>query len=269
MLSGNQTAIKQGIKPRQGNQTNIYFRQQGTKPYYNREPNRTNSMKTGNQTPDGHVLSEKSVRVKASNPVALDFPAFLLWHKIRGFFSIEEAAAIQRIVKILPSGSHVAELGTFQGRSCVAIAAALPPGGILFCVDTFEGTIISPGQTRPPRPDVVRTNLACLNENLLRFGVSDRVRVFVSTTHAASGRFAPDSLGLLFIDAGHDYENVRQDLVDWYPKLAPGGFLVCDDYVSEWPGVQRAIDESGLPGDLIAPSLWMHRKPRQSEVDGV
>ena len=214
-------------------------------------------------------MSEKNVRLKASGHVALDFSALLRWHKIRGFFSIEEASAIQLVVKTLPSGSHVAELGTFQGRSCVAIATALPLGGILFCVDTFEGTILSPGQSRPPSADVVQTNLAALNANLARFGVADRVRVFISTTHAAASRFAPDSLGLLFIDAGHDYKNVRQDLIDWYPKLAPGGFLVCDDYVPEWPGVQQAIDESGLPGELIAPSLWMHHKPMQSEVEGV
>ena len=196
-----------------------------------------------------------------TSEATLDFGELAAWCRIRGFFSIEEAAAIQALVKSLASGARVVELGTFQGKSSVAIATALPPGGMLFCVDTFQNTILAPGESRPPMPEVVRTNVQALKANLTRFRCTDRVKALVSTTHDAASRFAPESLALIFVDAGHDYENVRQDLADWYPKLAPGGVLVCDDYVPEWPGVMRAIDETGLSGQLIAPSLWLHRKP--------
>ncbi len=195
---------------------------------------------------------------------ALDFTgsaALARWLKVTGFFDLEEAMAVQALVKALPEGAQVAELGTFQGRSSVAIAGVLPPGGTLHCVDHFEGALLQPGQAKPPVPEIVKTNLAALKAHLERFGVAGRIKVYVGRTVDAAARFADASLHLLFVDAGHDYASVRADLAAWYPKLAPGGFLVCDDYEEKWPGVVRAVDETGLAGKLIAPSLWAHRKP--------
>ena len=188
-------------------------------------------------------------------------PGLKEWNRIAGYFDLSEALAMQELVGRLPQGARVAELGTFQGRSAVAIACALPPGGVLFCVDHFAGAILAPGQPRPPQEAIIRANLDALLANLDAFGLRDRVTVLKGRTRDAAGRFAPESLDLLFVDAGHDYASVKADLADWYPKLRPGGWLVCDDCVPEWPGVVQAIQESKLPGGLIAPSLWAHRKP--------
>jgi predicted O-methyltransferase YrrM len=189
-------------------------------------------------------------------------PGLKAWTRIKGYFSVEEALAMQELVAGLPQGARVAELGTFQGRSAVAIACALPPGGVLFCVDHFLSTVLAPGQARPPDAEVVRANLDALAANLHAFGVQDRVTVLQATTREAARRFPPESLDMVFVDAGHEYPKVRADLADWYPKVRPGGWLVCDDYTAEWPGVKQAVDESGLPGDYIAPSLWAHCRPR-------
>lgn len=204
---------------------------------------------------------------RAGNPPnPLDFTGSLAlarWLRIRGFFELEEAMAVQALVKTLPRGARVAELGTFQGRSSVAIAGVLPEGGELHCVDHFEGALLQPGQVKPPLPEIVRANLAALEANLKAFGLTARVKVHVGRTVDVAPRFAEASLHLLLVDAGHDYASVRADLETWYPKLVPGGFLVCDDYEEKWPGVVRAVDETGLSGRLVAPSLWAHRKPVQ------
>jgi len=36
---------------------------------------------------------------------------------------------------------------------------------------------------------------------------------------------------LVFVDGNHDYEHVREDCGLWLPHLAPGGWLILDDYV--------------------------------------
>lgn len=185
------------------------------------------------------------------------------WNNIIGFFTLKEAIAIQKIVKQLPEGAQVAELGTFQGRSSVAIAAVLPTGGILHCIDHFEGTILRPGEEKPPTEEVVKRNLNALSAHIEHFGVKEKIRVYVERTDDAVKRFEPESLDMIFIDAGHDYDSVKNDLRHWYPKLKAGGHLICDDYEQKWPGVVQAIHNTGFKGQEIAPSLWMHIKPAQ------
>lgn len=52
-----------------------------------------------------------------------------------------------------------------------------------------------------------------------------------------------ESLGLVYLDAGHDYENVIADLKEWFPKLKKGGVMAGHDYYSDSYGVKRAVHE--------------------------
>ena len=54
----------------------------------------------------------------------------------------------------------------------------------------------------------------------------------------------PDnSLGLLYLDAGHDYDSVMGDLVTWYPKVVKGGVIAGHDFLNPAYGVNRAVME--------------------------
>jgi SAM-dependent methyltransferase len=57
-------------------------------------------------------------------------------------------------------------------------------------------------------------------------------------------------LGLIFVDGDHRYESVREDFLDWWPHLAPGGHMAFHDSLdSERPGfvghagAMRFVDE--------------------------
>jgi O-methyltransferase len=52
---------------------------------------------------------------------------------------------------------------------------------------------------------------------------------------------APDRLALLRLDTDW-YESTRHELLHLYPRLAPGGVLIIDDY-GHWEGCRRAVDE--------------------------
>jgi predicted O-methyltransferase YrrM len=41
------------------------------------------------------------------------------------------------------------------------------------------------------------------------------------------GNFPP----FIFIDGDHSYKGVRQDIIDYFPLLAPGGIMVFHDYL--------------------------------------
>lgn len=74
----------------------------------------------------------------------------------------------------------------------------------------------------------------------------------------------PDkSLDLVYIDASHDYRNVRADILAWLPKLAPGGLMAGHDYAFEPAltkgyGVVRAVHEIFYcPDRVFADSSWL------------
>ena len=185
-----------------------------------------------------------------------DFTGVAEWNEIAGWFDLAKAIAVQQLVKRLPAGARLVELGSYQGRSSVAIAAVMPPDSILFCVDHFQGS----EEHRKMNLDLSGM-LAAFKHNIERFGVKDRVRILAMSTSQAAGHFAPETVDLMLLDSAHDYESVRTDILEWYPKLKPGGLFFCDDYHPNWPGVVQAVQSVGLPGELAAPALWLHRKP--------
>lgn len=185
-----------------------------------------------------------------------DFTGIAEWNQINGWFDLSQAIAIQTFVKQLPPRSKLVELGSFQGRSSVAIAAVLPPESVLYCVDHFQGS----EEHKQWNLDVSNL-LEAFTSNIERFGVKDKIYTLSMSTTEAAQKFEPESVDLVLVDAAHDYDSVKADLLHWYPKLKPGGYLFCDDYQPEWPGVMRAVKTVGLEGKLISGSLWMHRKP--------
>lgn len=75
---------------------------------------------------------------------------------------------------------------------------------------------------------------------------------------AAGGGAVPIANDLIFIDALHDYEHVKQDIALWWPKVRIGGICAFHDFNHKWPGVERAIAESfnlmhvGVAPDSVA-----------------
>lgn len=52
----------------------------------------------------------------------------------------------------------------------------------------------------------------------------------------------PDnSLGLVYLDAGHSYADVYMDLAVWIHKLVKGGIMAGHDFLNKAYGVQRAV----------------------------
>lgn len=57
--------------------------------------------------------------------------------------------------------------------------------------------------------------------------------------------------GLVYIDAAHDYENVKNDIHNYYPKLVEGGIMAFHDFVDNgYYGVKRAVYEFAMENNL-------------------
>ena len=68
-------------------------------------------------------------------------------------------------------------------------------------------------------------------KRLSKFG--DRNSILHTTSLNAVNMFDDKSLDFIYIDAAHEYEEVKMDLKCWYPKLKKGGIFAGHDYVDE------------------------------------
>ena len=102
-------------------------------------------------------------------------------------------------------------------------------------------------------------------------------RTVIRAPSVSAARTLQDaSLDFVFIDAGHDYESVRDDIQAWLPKVKPGGWLSGHDYGhfptgATWEiGVKQAVDEfvtkSGLRLELGANYTWFIKLPQTTNT---
>lgn len=57
---------------------------------------------------------------------------------------------------------------------------------------------------------------------------------------------------LVVIDGGHEYDRASADTRTAQQLVNSGGVIVWDDYLPQWPGVVRAVDETGASAVHIA-----------------
>jgi hypothetical protein len=75
-------------------------------------------------------------------------------------------------------------------------------------------------------------------QNPKQASLLDRVEVLQLSTLDAAAAFSA-SIGLLFVDADHDYEAIRADIRAWSPAIVQEGWIVLHDF-GEWSGPTRA-----------------------------
>jgi hypothetical protein len=78
--------------------------------------------------------------------------------------------------------------------------------------------------------------------------------------------YEDDSLDVVFIDACHEYQCVRDDIAAWYPKIKRGGVMAGHDYYTDggWAGVYAAVTQAFPPQTILHISeeaCWLVKKP--------
>jgi len=76
---------------------------------------------------------------------------------------------------------------------------------------------------------------------MLPFG--ERVSFHRMKSDEACSLFPDESVGIVYIDAKHDYDNVSKDLSLWFPKVSSGGIISGHDFSYSLPGVVHAVTE--------------------------
>lgn len=71
----------------------------------------------------------------------------------------------------------------------------------------------------------------------------DKVTILKGLSTNMAVNVPDESVGLIFVDACHEYECVKNDIEAYYPKIVQGGILSFHDYKSLSYGVNKAVNE--------------------------
>lgn len=153
--------------------------------------------------------------------------------------------------------STMIEVGTWKGASAIEMAGLMkaignPEGSQLICVDTWLGSVEHwLNRTEPTmypamnvkwgRPQLYEQFLA----NVIHSGHEDIIVPFpVNSSTAAKFFLAKGMLAdAIYLDAGHQYDDVMADLIAYWKVLRRGGVLFGDDYILGWIGLVRAVHD--------------------------
>lgn len=80
--------------------------------------------------------------------------------------------------------------------------------------------------------------------------------IYWATTSQAAPMIPDGWADFIFIDAGHSYEAVRDDIANYLPKVKPGGWFGGHDFHPSWPGVQQAVIEKFGAVELLDGYIW-------------
>jgi glycosyltransferase involved in cell wall biosynthesis/SAM-dependent methyltransferase/predicted O-methyltransferase YrrM len=152
---------------------------------------------------------------------------------------------VKELVPMNANTVRFIEIGSYQGGSLMHLDLAFKNKGC-----DLEGLCIDPARHASLVAVVKR-----LGDHITYLPVfSHQALPKVKRWVADGGRPS-----LIFLDGDHGYEGVRQDIIDYYPLLAPGGILLLHDWLPELndqnreaimyhhagsePGVRRACEE--------------------------
>ena len=169
---------------------------------------------------------------------------------VEGWFSPDQLARLTERAAAVPPGGRIVEIGSFRGRSTIAIARCSPHGVEIVAVDPHAGTDRGPQEIAGFAAAAAEDHDAFL-ANLDRAGIRDRV------TYVR--RFSRDALAdvagrvdLLHIDGAHRLAPARHDLRSWGSRVPPGGCLLVHDAFSS-VGVTAAVG-----AELLLSRQWRY-----------
>lgn len=201
-----------------------------------------------------HLL--KCFEYQRESPIYLAATGYFFGYQspnIAGWFSYPEQLFLYQTGKLMESAI---ELGSWKGKSTHALLSSGCPH--VYAIDHWKGSEFEPEAHAEAKSGSVfeefKKNVGHF-ENLTIINKDINEAVLATTDRAVD---------MVFIDAGHTYEEVKNDIKKWKGKAR---ILLCGhDYCAGWPGVIQAVDEELGGPDEIHDTVWVKwiNKPKVS-----
>ena len=182
------------------------------------------------------TLDEAVVATLQFSPWQRIFPPYVKdWRSIDGPY---------HICKLVPQNSVMMEIGVYQGQSTLFFALSGKFTKVIG-VDPFDGAGDSGDNGQVFIEGVVKKHPGIVEHWKMKS--QDAIPLL------------PDNyLDLVYIDAVHDYDNVKAELLLLKPKMKKNGIYSGHDYSPQFEGVKKAIHEViGVPDMVYSDTSWM------------
>lgn len=161
-----------------------------------------------------------------------------------GWLSDEEVALLYLLAKQIPAESDIVEVGSYRGRSTVALALGARHGARdqqrdaapVFAIEPHEPFTGERGGQFGP------ADRAAFYGAMLRTGCFEEVRL-VNLTSVQVAPAWRRQVGLLWIDGDHRYDAVADDVLAWSQHLQVGAAVVFGGARDPQSGPYQAISE--------------------------
>lgn len=174
-------------------------------------------------------------------------------HFGENWFQKTSQTLIKKVVEITHTGGKFVEIGSWKGKSAAFTVVEIINSGkkIQFdCIDTWEGSKEHQGDPCLSELfEIFQENMKPLEGyyNAVKLRSMDAVKLYED-----------NSLDFIYIDASHEYEDVKNDILHWRPKLKDTGVISGDDY--SWEGVKKAVNEIFEKDVEKIGDTWFHSK---------
>jgi predicted O-methyltransferase YrrM len=162
-----------------------------------------------------------------------------------------------------------AEVGVYFGRSVIFLAQEIKrqkKNIQVYAIDTFNGHLCD------EHDHLYRENIDAqggdifqvFSENIQAADVDDIIIPVRKFSWDAARDFYNEILQMVFIDAGHSYQDCKTDMESYWPKVVSGGWLTGHDYQLLFPSIIEAVDEFVAKHELelsVEGSVWKIVKP--------
>lgn len=165
--------------------------------------------------------------------------------RINGQVSTLELMTLFELSKNLPSGQAIVEIGSYQGRSTIALAKGSLAGNDnpVYAVEPHEEFVGLLGGSYGPQDRVM------FFKNLLAFDVANKVALLNISSGQASKCWEKINIGMVFIDGDHSYDQVKEDFFSWRRYLLVNAIVCFHDIKTS--GVSQLITELSSASQII------------------
>ena len=145
----------------------------------------------------------------------------------------------------------ILEIGSWAGSSAVLWASACKKRnkGIVFCMDTWQGTNNPPQDTKQAIRNDRIFNLFL--HNIEASGFKDYIVLLKGSSDMMAEILKPESFDFVYIDGDHAYVQFKKDLLNYSKMVKVNGILCGDDFELDWDEVDVLCAKAHCDEDFI------------------